>query len=188
MKAAIIVGSLRKESFSRMVAKALISVAPKEVILNIIEIGQLPLYNEDLDKTPPKEWIDFRMRLKFFDAVVFVTPEYNRSIPGGLKNAIDVASRPYGENAFNGKPGAVMSVSIGALGGFGSNHHLRQSLVFLNVPTMPQPEAYLGEISNKFETNGNLNNEATKEFLMHFMSSFLQWVEKNKNIELPGKH
>lgn len=180
IQAAVIVGSLRKESFSRMVAKSLMRVAPKSVTLEILEIGQLSMYNQDLDKHPPKEWIDFRNRLKTYDAVIFVTPEYNRSVPGVLKNAIDVASRPYGLNAFNGKPGAVISVSIGALGGFGSNHHLRQSLVFLNVPTMPQPEAYIGDAAKLFEANGDLNNESTREFLTKFMTEFVLWVEKNK--------
>ncbi len=180
IQGAIIVGSLRKESFSRMVAKSLMQVAPKSVTLEILEIGQLPMYNQDFDESPLKEWTDFRNRLKTFDAIIFVTPEYNRSVPGVLKNAIDVASRPYGQNVFNGKPGAVISVSIGALGGFGANHHLRQSLVFLNVPTMAQPEAYIGDAAKLFETNGNLNNESTREFLTKFMTSFVTWVEDNK--------
>jgi chromate reductase, NAD(P)H dehydrogenase (quinone) len=180
IQAAIIVGSLRKESFNRMVAKALIAVAPKSVILEILEIGQLPMYNQDLDESPPKEWTEFRQHLKKYDAVIFITPEYNRSVPGVLKNAIDVGSRPYGQNAFDGKPGAVISVSVGALGGFGANHHLRQSLVFLNVPTMPQPEAYIGEAAKLFETNGTLNNDSSREFLKKFMTTFVLWVEENK--------
>lgn len=180
IQTAIVVGSLRKESFSRMVAKSLIAVAPRSVILEILEIGQLPMYNQDLDDSPPKEWTDFRQRLKVFDGVIFITPEYNRSVPGVLKNAIDVASRPYGQNALNGKPGAVISVSIGALGGFGANHHLRQSLVFLNMPTMPQPEAYIGDAAKLFETNGTLNNESSRNFLTKFMASFVDWAEKNK--------
>lgn len=180
IQAVILVGSLRKESFSRKVAKSLIAVAPKSITLEILEIGQLPMYNQDLDESPPKEWTDFRQRLKQFDAVIFVTPEYNRSVPGVLKNAIDVASRPYGQNAFAGKPGAVVSVSIGALAGFGANHHLRQSLVFLNIPTMAQPEAYIGDAVKLFEANGNLNNESTRDFLTQFMTAFVVWVEKNK--------
>ncbi len=180
IQAAIIVGSLRKESFNRMVAKSLIAVTPKSVILEILEIGQLPMYNQDLDDSPPKEWTEFRQRLKNYDAVIFITPEYNRSVPGVLKNAIDVGSRPYGQNAFNGKPGAVISVSVGALGGFGANHHLRQSLVFLNVPTMPQPEAYIGEAAKLFEANGSLNNKTSRDFLTKFMTTFVLWVEENK--------
>ncbi len=177
---ALIVGSLRKASFSRMVAKALIAAAPDSVHLEILEIAQLPMYNQDLDETPPKEWTDFRNRLIHFDAVIFVTPEYNRSTTGVLKNAIDVGSRPYGHNAFEGKPGAVVSVSIGAMGGFGANHHLRQSMVFLNMPTMAQPEAYIGEAAKLFETNGTLKNESTKNFLTKFMSSFVTWTARNK--------
>ena len=183
IKSVILVGSLRKESFSRMVAKALIAVAPKSVMLEILEIGQLPMYNQDLDDKPPSAWTDFRNRLKTFDGVIFVTPEYNRSVPGVLKNAIDVASRPYGQNALNGKPGGVISVSIGAIGGFGANHHLRQSLVFLNVPTMPQPEAYIGEAAKLFETNGNLSNDSTRQFLTKFMTAFVEWVEKNRTVD-----
>src|SRR5205085_2174109 len=143
-KIAVFVGSLRKGSFNRMMAKALIGLAPKTLSLEIIEINQLSLYNQDLDDDPPEVWVKFRSRIKGSDGVLFVTPEYNRSVPGALKNAIDVGSRPYGQSAWDGKPGAVISVSPGAIGGFGANHHLRQSLVFLNVPCMQQPEAYVG--------------------------------------------
>ena len=181
IQAGVIVGSLRKQSFCRMVAKSLLTLTPENLTLEILEIGQLPFYNQDLDSLPPREWTEFRDRLKKFDAVVFVTPEYNRSVPGVLKNAIDVASRPYGQNAFSGMPGAVISVSIGALGGFGANHHLRQSLVFLNVPMMAQPEAYLGEAAKLFEANGNLTSEPTREFLKKFMAAFSVWAEKNKS-------
>lgn len=184
IKGALVVGSLRKESFSRMVAKTLIAVAPKSVSLEILEIGQLPMYNQDLDESPPSEWTEFRNRLKHFDAVIFVTPEYNRSVPGVLKNAIDVASRPYGHSVLNGKPGAVISVSVGALGGFGANHHLRQSLVFLNVPTMPQPEAYIGEAAKIFEANGNLKSESSRVFLKDFMSAFVKWVDQNRPLNV----
>src|SRR5690242_19283047 len=109
------------------------------------------MYNQDLDASPPKEWVDFKNRLSSFDGVIFVTPEYNRSIPGVLKNAIDVASRPYGKSAWDGKPAAVISVSPGSIGGFGANHHLRQSLVFINMPVMQQPEAYIGGASKIFD-------------------------------------
>lgn len=130
---AVIVGSLRKGSFNRKMAKALMKLSPDSLSLEIIEIGDLPLYDQDLDDNPPAAWTGFRERLKKFDGVLFVTPEYNRSVPGVLKNAIDVGSRPYGKNAWAGKPGAVVSVSPGAIGGFGANHHLRQSLVFLEI-------------------------------------------------------
>ena len=136
-KIAVFVGSLRKESFNRKMAKALIGLAPESLQLEIVEIGGLPLYDQDLDDEgrPPSAWTAFREQVKSFDGFLFVTPEYNRSVPAVLKNALDVGSRPYGKSIWGGKPGAVMSVSPGAIGGFGANHHLRQSLVFLNVPT-----------------------------------------------------
>jgi chromate reductase len=143
-KVAVFVGSLRKGSFNRMAAKALAALAPVELQLEIVDIGQLPLYNQDYDDAPPSQWVELRGKIKAADAVLFVTPEYNRSVPGVLKNALDVGSRPYGHSAWDRKPAAVVSVSPGAIGGFGANHHLRKSLVFLNVPTMPQPEAYIG--------------------------------------------
>jgi chromate reductase len=181
MKIAVFVGSLRKESFNRKMAKVLATLAPQSLLLEIIEIGGLPLYNQDYDDggNPPPEWIAFRERVKTFDGILFVTPEYNRSVPGVLKNALDVGSRPYGQSVWGGKPGAVMSVSPGAIGGFGANHHLRQSLVFLNVPAMHQPEAYIGGAAQLFDASGNITNEATREFLGKFMDAFAAWVKKN---------
>jgi chromate reductase len=176
-KIAVIVGSLRKESFNRKMAKALTALAPESLKLEIIEIGGLALYNQDLDDNPPAAWTEFRERLMKFDGFLFVTPEYNRSVPGVLKNAIDVGSRPYGKSVWNGKPGAVISVSPGAIGGFGANHHLRQSLVFLNVPAMQQPEAYIGNAANLFDGNGNLTSDSTREYAARFMRAFASWVE-----------
>lgn len=178
-KVAVIVGSLRKDSFNRRMAHALAGLAPAGLALGIVEIGLLPLYNQDLDDAPPAEWVAFRDQVKAADAVLFVTPEYNRSVPGVLKNAIDVGSRPYGHSVWSGKPGAVMSVSPGAIGGFGANHHLRQSLVFLNVPTMAQPEAYIGGAGSLFDHAGALTNDGTKKFLGGFMQSFAAWIEAN---------
>jgi chromate reductase len=176
----VLVGSLRKDSFNRKTAHALAKIAPPSLKLSIVEIGQLTPYNQDLDPNPPQAWIQFRDRLKAADAVLFVTPEYNRSVPGFLKNAIDIASRPYGHSALNGKPGAVVTVSPGAIGGFGANHHLRQSLVFLNVPTMPQPEAYIGGADKLFDAGGKLVNDGTRKFLGQFMEAFAAWIEKNR--------
>jgi chromate reductase len=178
-KIAVFVGSLRKESFNRKMAKALTALAPESLKLEIMEIGGLPLYNQDLDDNPPAAWTQFRERLMKFDGVLFVTPEYNRSVPAVLKNAIDVGSRPYGKSVWDGKPGAVMSVSPGAIGGFGANHHLRQSLVFLNVPTMQQPEAYIGNAANLFDESGNLANESVREFAAKYIHAFAAWVETN---------
>ena len=173
-------GSLRKDSFNRMTANVLATLSPAALRLEIVEIGQLPLYNQDDDDqgAPRPEWVAFRERIRAADAVLFVTPEYNRSVPGVLKNAIDVGSRPYGQSAWDGKPGAVISVSPGAIGGFGANQHLRQSCVFLNVPTMQQPEAYIGSAATLFDKEGNVTNESTRDFLKSFMQAFAVWIEK----------
>jgi chromate reductase, NAD(P)H dehydrogenase (quinone) len=177
---AVIVGSLRKDSINRKVANALVELAPATLKLGIVEIGDLPIYNQDTDgANPPAAWTQFRDRIKAADAVLFVTPEHNRSVPAALKNAIDVGSRPYGKSAWSGKPGAVVSASPGAIGGFGANHHLRQSLVFLNVPAMPQPEAYLGGADKLFDAQGKLANEGTRKFLHEFMQAFGAWVAAN---------
>lgn len=178
-KIAVFVGSLRKESFNRKMAKALTALAPESLKLEIIEISGLPLYDQDLDDNPPAAWTEFRELVMKFDGVLFVTPEYNRSVPGVLKNAIDVGSRPYGKSVWDGKPGAVMTVSPGAIGGFGANHHLRQSLVFLNVPTMQQPEAYIGNAANLFDESGNLANDSIRGFITKFIHAFAVWVETN---------
>ena len=178
-KIAVFVGSLRKESFNLKTAKALIALAPESLSLEIVNIASLPFFNEDLEASPPKEWVELRKQITAADGVLFLTPEYNRSVPAVLKNAIDVGSRPYGQNSWSGKPGAVVSVSIGNISGFGANHHLRQSLVFVNVPAMAQPEAYIADASGLFDAGGNLTNESTKGFLRDFISAYAQWVEAN---------
>src|SRR5881227_1639918 len=175
---AVIVGSLRKESLNRKMAHAAIGLAPPSLALELVEIGALSLYNQDLEAAPPDAWVAFRQRVARAQALLFVTPEYNRSVPGSLKNAIDVGSRPYGQSAWSGKPGAVISVSPGAIGGFGANHHLRQSLVFLNVPAMQQPEAYIGGANKLFDAGGKLTNEGTRDFLQKFLQAFAQWIER----------
>jgi chromate reductase, NAD(P)H dehydrogenase (quinone) len=147
--------------------------------LSILEIGHLPIYNQDVDESPPDVWREFRGHIRAADAVLFVTPEHNRSVPAALKNALDIGSRPYGKNAWSGKPGAVVSASPGAIGGFGANHHLRQSLVFLDVPAMPQPEAYIGGADKLFDGNGKLVNEGTRKFLQGFMQAYAAWVKAN---------
>jgi len=176
---AVLVGSLRKESFNRKMAHALIELAPSELKLEIVEIGQLPLYNQDLDTgSPPAPWVAFRDRLRPVDGVLFVTPEYNRSVPGVLKNAIDVGSRPYGKSVWDKKPAGVISVSPGAIGGFGANQHLRQSLVFLNMPPLQMPEAYIGGADKLFDESGRLTNSSTREFLGKYLQAFAAWVDK----------
>lgn len=176
-KIAVLVGSLRKESFNRKMAKALVKLAPESLKLEFVEIGELPPYNEDLEAAVPAAWAEFRGKMPKFDGVLFVTPEYNRSLPGVLKNALDVGSRPYGKSVWGGKAGAIMTVSPGAIGGFGANHHLRQMLVFLNVPTMQQPEAYIGGAATLFDERGDLANDSIKEFATKFMTAFAAWVE-----------
>ncbi len=177
---AVLVGSLRKGSYSRMMARAASKLAPQALGLGIVEIADLPLYNEDLDATsPPAAWAAFRQAVRKSDALLFVTPEYNRSVPAALKNAIDVGSRPYGQSVFGGKPGAIISLSPGVIGGFGANHHLRQSLVFLDVPILQQPEAYIGGAANLFDESGNLKNDGTKEFLQKYLQTFSSWIGKH---------
>jgi chromate reductase, NAD(P)H dehydrogenase (quinone) len=174
---AVLIGSLRKASLTRRIAHALAGLAPAELKPRMVEIGDLPLYNQDLDESPPLAWTTFRAAIKTADAVLFVTAGYNRSVPGVLKNAIDVGSRPYGASVWNGKPGAVVSVSPGAIGGFGANHHLRQSMVFLNVPMMQQPETYISGADKLFDESGNLTNEATRKFLQNFINAFAKWID-----------
>jgi len=176
---AVLVGSLRKESFNRKMAQALCALAPETLACEIVEIGNLPLYDQDQDGNPPPASAAFKARIQRADAVLFVTPEYNRSVPGVLKNAIDIASRPYGKSAWDGKPCAVVSVSPGAIGGFGANQHLRQSLVFLNMPVLQQPEAYVGGAADLFDANGRIAKDATRAFLQKFVDAFAAWVERN---------
>lgn len=178
-KIAVIVGSLRKESYNLKTAKALISMAPESLNLVLLNIANIPIYNQDLEATPPEEWVKLRAEISSADGLLFLTPEYNRSVPGVLKNVIDVGSRPYAKAAWSGKPGAVVSVSTGNISGFGANHHLRQSLVFVNVPTMAQPEAYIGNAASLFDESGALKNDATKDFLKIFLTAFEKWVQTN---------
>ncbi|WP_281382633.1 MULTISPECIES: NADPH-dependent FMN reductase [Frischella] len=175
---AVLVGSLRKDSYNLKVAKVLEHLAPSTLTLKIIQIGDLPLYNEDIDTdNPPASYTRFRQELMTCQGVIFVTPEYNRSVPAVIKNAIDVGSRPYGKSVWGKKPAAIISVSPGAIGGFGANHHLRQSLVFLDMPTMQQPEAYFGGVANVFDENGNIADKS-KSFLQQFIDAYAAWVQK----------
>ncbi len=178
-RVAVIVGSLRKDSWTRKIANVAIGAAPSSLTFEMVEIADLPLYNQDCDGSnrPPAAWSEFRERMKAFDAVLFATPEYNRSVPAPLKNAIDVGSRPYGSSVWDGKPAAVISVSPGAIGAFGANQHLRQSCVFLNVPVMQMPEAYIGGVASRFNDEGELD-PSTREFLQKFMNAYADWVDR----------
>ncbi len=174
---AVVVGSLRKDSYNRKLGKALADLAPKHLSFDFVDIGALQLYNQDLDAAPTAEWTAFRERIKKADAVLFVTPEYNRSVPGVLKNAIDVGSRPYGASVWSKKPAAVVSSSIGGISGFGANHHLRQSLVFLDMPTMDQPEAYIHVSDKFFDAEGKIADERSRGFGQTIMTSFATWIQ-----------
>lgn len=177
-KIAVLVGSLRKESFTRKVAKTLMLLAPQTLEMEIVDIGQLALYNQDDEPNPPPNYVEFRNKIKEFDGILFCTPEYNRSVSAALKNAIDVGSRPSGQSVWNGKPCAVVSVSPGVLGGFGANHHLRQSLVALNMPAMQQPEVYVGGVGKQFDGD-TLTNDTTKAHLQTFVDAYATWVERH---------
>jgi chromate reductase len=172
----VLVGSLRSRSFNRRLAHALTDLAAPALALRIAEIGDLPYYNEDLEPEPPVSWQRLRDEVRAADAVLFVTPEYNRSMPAVLKNAVDVLSRPYGRSALAAKPAAVISASPGALGGFGANHHLRQALSPLNVHVMAAPEAYIGNVGDALDDNDRLVNTGTRELLQKFLAAFEHWI------------
>ena len=175
---AIIVGSLRKDSINRKVAKSLCAFAGDKLDCEIVEIGDLPLYNQDYDSDSPEPFVRFRERIAAADGILFVTPEYNRGVPGVLKNAIDIGSRPYGHSVWDKKPAAIVSASPGRIGGFGANHQLRQACVFLNMPVMQQPEAYLGHVGDdSFEADGCLKEGQLKGLIVKLASAFADWVE-----------
>jgi chromate reductase len=177
-KIAILVGSLRKDSINRKVAQSICALRNDNLDCSMIEIGDLPLYNQDLDGDPPEQWVRFRQEVGAADGVLFVSPEYNRGIPGGLKNAIDVGSRPYGKSVFDKKPAAIVTVSPGSIGGFGSNHQIRQAAVFLNMPVMAQPEAYLGHVTDdSFDSDGCLKDGPLKDLVRVLAHAFAGWVE-----------
>ncbi len=177
-KIAIIVGSLRKDSLNRKVARSICGMRGDNLDCSMIEIGDLPLYNQDLDVDPPEEWTRFRHEVAAADGVLFCSPEYNRGVPGVLKNAIDVGSRPYGQSVFDKKPAAIVTASPGSIGGFGSNHQIRQAAVFLNMPVMQQPEAYLGHVTDdSFDESGCLKEGPLKDLVRNVAEAFHDWVE-----------
>lgn len=178
-KIAILVGSLREGSLNRKIARSICAIRNDGLDCSMVEIGDLPLYNQDLETSnPPVQWTRFRDQVQPVDGVLFVSPEYNRGIPGALKNAIDVGSRPYGQSVFDKKPGAIVTVSPGAIGGFGANHQIRQACVFLNMPVMQQPEAYLGHVSDdSFDPVGNLKDGGLKDLVAKLAHAFHDWVD-----------
>ena len=179
-KIAILVGSLRKDSINRKIAKSICAMREDNLDCEMVEIGDLPLYNQDYDTAAqqPEQYVRFRDQVRAADGVLFVTPEYNRSVPGVLKNAIDVGSRPYGHSVFDKKPAAIVTASPGAIGGFGANHHLRQSCVFLNMPMMLQPEAYLGNVTDdSFDADGHLKDGPLKDVVRKLAQAFSGWID-----------
>ncbi len=175
-RVAVLVGSLRKDSITLKVARALMQSAPSRLSCSLVNLGDLPLYNEDLEDKAPEPWTRLRGEIAKADAVLFLTPEYNRSVPGCLKNALDVGSRPEGKSVWNNKPSAIVSVTPHKLGAFGANHALRQSFVFLNSPAMQQPEAYIGNAAELFGKDGKLKDDEQKKFFEKFMKAFADWI------------
>ena len=176
-KIAILVGSLRKDSINLKVAKSLCAMAHERLDCDIVPIGDLPLYNQESDADPPAQYERFRDEIRRSDGVLFVTPEYNRGVPGVLKNAIDVGSRPYGKSVWNQKPAAIVSASPGSIGGFGANHQVRQACVFLNMPVMQHPEAYLGHVNDdSFDPDGCLKDGPLKDLVTSLSKAFGDWV------------
>jgi chromate reductase, NAD(P)H dehydrogenase (quinone) len=176
-KIAIIVGSLREGSINRKIARSMCAIRDDDLDCSVVEIGDLPLFNQDLEKTPPEQWVRFKEQVAATDGVLFCTPEYNRGVPGVLKNAIDVGSRPYGRSVWDRKPAAIVSASPGAIGGALANHQLRQACVFLNMPVMQQPEAYLGHVTDdSFGADGLLVEGPLKEVVTKLAHAFAEWV------------
>ena len=175
---AVLVGSLRKESFNRQLANAVVKLAPPELTMKFIEIGDLPLYNQDDDANPHANVKRLKSEISASKAVLFVTPEYNRSMPGVLKNAIDHASRPYGQSAWAGKPAGVIGISIGAPGTSVAQQHLRNTLAYLDMPTLGQPEVFIQMKEGLFDASGAIASEGTKKFVQGWMDRYVAWVKK----------
>ena len=177
-KYGVIVGSIRKNSYSKGVAEAIVAGLPDDAEVTYLNIAKLPLYNQDYDADSPVEYTEFRQAVAAQDAFIFVTPEHNRSIPAALKNALDVASRPWGQSVWGGKPALVASQSISGISGVLAHHVLRQSLVFLDMPTMQQPELYIGNTDKLADENGHITNEGTQSFLAGAGKQFSEFAAK----------
>jgi chromate reductase len=175
----VLPGSLRKESFSLKIANALAKLAPDTVKLNVVTLHDISIFNQDLEAPPPADWVKFRETLHKANGVLFITPEYNRSIPGVLKNAIDVGSRPYGKSSFNGKAVGIISNSPGPLGGVSAAKHLQQILPGITGPIMQQPETYLNGVGDAFDDKGELSKESLQAVLKQYIDAFAAFVEKH---------
>ena len=185
-----IAGSLRRKSYNRAALRAAQQLAPEDAVIDIFELDGIPVFSEDDERQPPVKIVELKKRIREADAILFVTPEYNYSIPGGLKNAIDWASRPYGDNAWNGKPVAVMGASLGTLGTARAQYHLRQVFVFLNMLAINQPEVMIANAGQNFDAEGNLTNERTKNSIRQLLTNLVGWtrgLQKAKESDVQGK-
>jgi chromate reductase len=178
MKIAVFVGSLRMDSFNRRLARAVEQLAPAEFSFKHVQIDDLPLYSQDFDAAYPATATRLKKDVESADALLFVTPEYNRSVPGVLKNAIDIASRPWGTNSFAGKPGAVIGTSIGATGSALAQQHLRNILAYLYVPVLAQPEVFIHFKDDLIAEDGSIGNDGTRKFLQGFMDDYVAWTRR----------
>ena len=181
-----IAGSLRRKSYNRAALRAAQQLVPQDAVLDIFELDGIPVFSEDDERQPPVKIVELKKRIREADAILFVTPEYNYSIPGGLKNAIDWASRPYGDNAWNGKPVAVMGASLGTLGTARAQYHLRQVFVFLNVHAINQPEVMIANAAQNFDAEGNLTNETTKNLIRQLLANLVGWTRGLQKAQASG--
>lgn len=173
-----IAGSLRRESYNRATMRAAKQLVPEDATIDIFELDGIPGFNQDEEQSPPAKVAELKRRIREADAILFVTPEYNYSVPGVLKNAIDWASRPYGDSAWNGKPAAIMGASIGTIGTARAQYHLRQMMVFLNMFPVNQPEVMIGNASERFDAEGNLTDGPTKEFISQLLRNLVDWARR----------
>jgi chromate reductase, NAD(P)H dehydrogenase (quinone) len=173
-----IAGSLRCGSYNRAALRAATQLVPEDATIDIFELDGIPAFNQDEEQNPPAKVVELKARIREADAVLIVTPEYNYSVPGVLKNAIDWASRPYGDNAWSGKPAAIMGASVGTIGTARAQYHLRQMFVFLNVFPVNQPEVMIGNAAERFDAEGNLTNEATKDFIHQLLQNLVVWTRQ----------
>ena len=173
-----IAGSLRRESYNRAALRAAMQLVPEGAILETFELDGIPIFNQDEDHNPPARVVELKRQIREADAILFVTPEYNYSVPGVLKNAIDWASRPYGDSAWNGKPAAIMGASVGTLGTARAQYHLRQIFVFLNMFPINQPEVMISNATARFDQDGNLTDEKTKDLIRKLLQNLMEWTRR----------
>ena len=173
-----IAGSLRHDSYNRATLRAALELAPEGAAIETFELDGIPGFNQDEEQNPPAKVVELKQRVREADAILFVTPEYNYSVPGVLKNAIDWASRPYGDSAWNGKPAAIMGASVGAIGTARAQYHLRQMMVFLNMFPVNQPEVMIANASDRFDAQGKLTDEAAKGFIRQLLQNLVDWTRR----------